>query len=112
MLRRALFVRRVYHSPVQAPAKLGQQRCRVEPVELNDIGQNMGDDLGFQVQQIVQHMILAGVGKIDQADVADLRFDQDIFQVEIAVDGGDVDAAGLVEQLRQGIQRVGQPDLL
>jgi len=51
------------------------------------LGNNLGDDLRFQVGEVEERVAFAGAGKIDQPDKP-ARPDQHIFQVQVAVDDG------------------------
>jgi hypothetical protein len=78
---------------------------------VKDCRQQVRKDFGLQAQEIVQHVVFPGVGKVDQTDQTGFRLDQNVFEIEIAVDGGNMHGPCLVEQGGENDKRVGQGNL-
>ena len=71
-------------------------------------GEKLGDDLGLEVGEVIESVALAGLGEVDQPGHP-ARTDECIFEVEVAVDGGEAALDGFLEPEVQLGKRVGQP---
>ncbi len=60
------------------------------------------------MQEVVQDVVSAGLGKVYQAHVVGFWIDQDVFQVEVAVHSRDFNVTRLDQAVLQGVQGIWQ----
>src|SRR3990172_3830838 len=67
-------------------------------------GEDVRDDLGFEMGEVVKRVAVAGLGEVNEADEP-AGADEDVFEVEVAVDGGLRADDVLVEERREAGER-------